>query len=153
MTRHGSGSRPRPGPGGRSVLGAAVSAGLAGLAAALLTGCGASAVRVDGARDAVRVFEGALASRDYAAACALLAPQTRGRLEQDEKQRCAQALGSQELPVSAAIGTPEVYGRQALVRAGEETLFLSPFTGGWRVVAAGCTPQGDEPYRCLLKGG
>ncbi|WP_063898515.1 hypothetical protein [Streptomyces sp. IMTB 1903] len=123
------------------------------VAVALLTGCGASAVRVDGARDAARVFERALALREFAAACELLAPQTRTQLEHDEQQRCAQALERQELPVSAAVGTTEVYGRMALVRAERDALFLSQFTGGWRVVAAGCTPQGDQPYRCSLKGG
>ncbi|WP_158717878.1 hypothetical protein [Streptomyces sp. NRRL F-2664] len=150
MAPGGTGPGPRRRPAARRVFGAGAAAGLA---AAVLAGCGASAVRVDGARQAVRVFEAALASHDYAAACAVLAPVTRSQLEQDEKQPCAQALGGQELPVSAAIGTPEVYGRQALVRAGGETLFLSQFTGGWRVVAAGCTPQGEAPYRCLVKGG
>ncbi|MFB7172425.1 hypothetical protein ACFCYM_16585 [Streptomyces sp. NPDC056254] len=55
--------------------------------------------------------------------------------------------------MSAALGTTEVYGRMALVRAEGDALFLSLFTGGWRVVAAGCTPRGDAPYRCLVKGG
>ncbi|MFE7183447.1 hypothetical protein [Streptomyces erythrochromogenes] len=138
-------------PSYRSAL---VGSGLAGvIALLLLTGCGASAARVKGARDAVRVFERALASRDYAAACDVLAPETRAQLEQDEKQACAPALEGQGLPVSIAVRRPEVYGRQAVVRAEGETLFLSQFTGGWRIVAAGCNSQGDEPYRCVVKGG
>ncbi|WP_234308363.1 hypothetical protein [Streptomyces sp. NRRL F-4428] len=110
-------------------------------------------MRVDGARDAARAFEQALSLRDYTGACRLLAPATRAQLEQDGKQACARALGSEELPVSAALGATEVYGRMALVRAEGDTLFLSLFTGGWRVVAAGCTPRGGAPYQCLVKGG
>ncbi|MEV8530471.1 hypothetical protein [Streptomyces sp. NPDC051211] len=118
-----------------------------------LSGCGAAGARVNGARDAGRAFEQALASRDYGAACDLLAPETRAQLEEDEKQSCAQALEGQELPTPGAVNGAEVYGRQALIRAEGETLFLSRFSGGWRVVAAGCTPQQDKPYQCLVKGG
>jgi hypothetical protein len=32
-------------------------------------------------------------------------------------------------------------------------VFLAAFPGGWRVVAAGCTPRGDRPYDCTLQGG
>ncbi|MCT4353890.1 hypothetical protein M5362_12205 [Streptomyces sp. Je 1-79] len=118
-----------------------------------LSGCGASSARVDGAEDAGRAFEQALVSRDYRAACGLLAPETRKALAEGEKQACPEALEGQDLPASAAVRAAEVYGRQALVRAGGETLFLSQFAAGWRVVAAGCTPQGDKPYQCLVKGG
>ncbi|MGR4879885.1 hypothetical protein ACIPUC_10685 [Streptomyces sp. LARHCF249] len=125
---------------------------LAGVLLGVLSGCGAAAAHVDGARDAGRAFEQSLASGDYRAACALLAPETRSQLEDDEKQTCAKALEGQDLPAGAVDGA-EVYGRQALVRASGETLFLSRFTGGWRVVAAGCTPRGDKPYDCVVKGG
>ncbi|WP_405828750.1 MULTISPECIES: hypothetical protein [unclassified Streptomyces] len=82
----------------------------AGGVAALPSGCGASAARVDGARAAGERFERALASGDHGAACRLLAPETRGQLEQDQKKTCG-------------------------------------------VVAAGCTPQGEQqPYRCVQKG-
>ncbi|MFF2567380.1 hypothetical protein [Streptomyces sp. NPDC058084] len=143
-----------PGAGSRDAAPRAAGAlALAGLLAVLLTGCGASATRVDGARDAGRAFEQALASRDYRAACGLLAPETRAALQEDEKQACAKALEGQDLPVAGAVNGAEVYGRQALVHAGGETLFLSQFTGGWRVIAAGCTPQEDKPYQCAVKGG
>lgn len=143
-------------PGGRPRCAAPRAVGavtLTGMLAVFLTGCGASGARVDGARDAARAFEQALASRQYGAACNLLAPETRERLEEDERQACAKAMEGQELPVSGAVNSAEVYGRQALVRADGETLFLSLFTGGWRVVAAGCMPQEDKPYQCVVKGG
>ncbi|MFJ2474779.1 hypothetical protein ACIOWI_17520 [Streptomyces sp. NPDC087659] len=119
----------------------------------LLCGCGASAARLNGARDAAARFEHALAARDYPAACRLLAPETREQVEEDEAKECAQALAGQDLSGGGTVRRTEVYGRQAMVRAGGQVLFLSQFAPGWRVVAAGCTPDGDRPYRCLVKGG
>ncbi|MEU9376092.1 hypothetical protein AB0D94_20270 [Streptomyces sp. NPDC048255] len=132
---------------------AATAAGGAALLGLLLSGCGAGAARVDGARDAGRAFGRALALRDYAAACALLAPDTRAQVEADEKRACRPALEAQELTPPGKVRTVEVYGRQALVRAEGQTLFLSQFAGGWLVVAAGCTPRSDGPHRCVVKGG
>ncbi|MFK8906180.1 hypothetical protein [Streptomyces sp. YS-3] len=140
-----------PVPALRRGVATAVCAGVIG---ALLTACGATSGRVDGARDAGRAFQRAVAARDYPAACGLLAPRTRQQLEEDEKQRCGQALGGQQLPTAAPAGSPEVYGRQASLDAGGQKLFLSQFRAGWKVVAAGCTPRGgDKPYRCVVKGG
>ncbi|GHE75779.1 hypothetical protein [Streptomyces vinaceus] len=123
------------------------------LAGALLTGCGAPSGRVDGARTAGEGFERSLAAGDRAAACRLLAPRTRGELEQEEEKACPDALGAQELPRTGPVRATEVYGRQAMLRLVGDTLFLSQFDDGWKIVAAGCTPQGDRPYQCVLKGG
>ncbi|MEU7033063.1 hypothetical protein ABZ958_05180 [Streptomyces sp. NPDC046237] len=153
--QHRQSATRRSGP-GAAVRSVAVSALLLGVAGGTLTACGASAGRIDGVRDAARAFQKAVTVGDYEAACGLLAPRTREQLVEDEKQRCSQALRGQQLPAGAPRGAVEVYGRQAAVRAGvpgEGTLFLSQFTGGWKVVAAGCTPQGDRPYRCVVKGG
>jgi hypothetical protein len=39
------------------------------------------------------------------------------------------------------------------VRYAGETAFLVHLRSGWRVMAAGCTPQsGDRPYDCKVKG-
>ncbi|QES47254.1 hypothetical protein DEJ50_04825 [Streptomyces venezuelae] len=58
------------------------------------------------------------------------------------------------LAVAVAFGIreAEAYGRQAIVRMAGDTLFLSLFTAGWKVVAAGCTPRPGRPYDCLIKG-
>ncbi|MCB5164274.1 hypothetical protein LG634_05400 [Streptomyces bambusae] len=126
---------------------------LAGAAAAvLLAGCGAPAGRRDGARDAGAAFERALAAADHRAACALLVPATRARLEQDESKPCPDALPGQHLPQGGAVRTTEVYGRQALLKLTADTLFLSQFRGGWKVAAAGCTPRGEQPYSCTVEG-
>ncbi|MFF0437436.1 hypothetical protein ACFYU9_35090 [Streptomyces sp. NPDC004327] len=115
-------------------------------------GCGAPAARQDAAAAAGAAFEAAVASRDHARACDLLAPQTRQQLEQDEHKACPNALASQELPTTRGVQKAEAYGRQAIVRMGGDTLFLSLFTAGWKVVAAGCTPRSDQPYDCTIKG-
>ena len=39
------------------------------------------------------------------------------------------------------------------MRLDKDTLFLARFDQGWRVTAAGCTPHGDLPYDCTVKGG
>ncbi|MFJ7065765.1 hypothetical protein [Streptomyces sp. NPDC101115] len=122
-------------------------------AAVLAAGCGAPAARVDGARTAGEGFERALAAGDDEAACRLLAPATLEQLEQDEGKACAEALGGEELPKAGVVRATEVYGRQAVLRLDGDTLFLSQFDAGWRVVAAGCSPQGERPYQCVLKGG
>ena len=33
-----------------------------------------------------------------------------------------------------------------------DTVFLLRFPDGWRVSAAGCTPQGEAPYDCEVQG-
>ncbi|MFI5982461.1 hypothetical protein ACIBEA_16465 [Streptomyces sp. NPDC051555] len=119
----------------------------------LIGGCGAPTARVDGARTAGDAFERALASGDGTSACGLLAPETLGQLEQDERKSCAVAIAAQGLPRAGAVRAIEVYGRQALLRLDGETLFLSQFAAGWKIVAAGCTPQRERPYKCALKGG
>ncbi|MEU4359692.1 hypothetical protein [Streptomyces virginiae] len=65
-------------------------------------------MRVDGARDAGLLFERAVAERDFAKACDLPAPETRAAVEQDEKQSCAKALETHELPASDAVDGVEV---------------------------------------------
>lgn len=124
-----------------------------GIVGVLVAGCGASAARVDGARAAAEGFERFLAAGDHGAACRMLAPETIGQLEQDEHRTCARVLGTQELPPTGAVRTTEVYGRQAMLRFEGDTLFLSQFGDGWKVVAAGCSPRGEQPYQCVLKGG
>ncbi|MFB8079979.1 hypothetical protein [Streptomyces sp. NPDC056013] len=115
--------------------------------------CGAPQARQDGATRAGLAFEASLSTGDYREACALLAPESRRQLQEDERQPCERALPSQELPSAGDVRGVDVYGRQALLRLRGETLFLSQFDEGWRVTAAGCEPNpGDAPCRCALKG-
>ena len=90
---------------------------------------------------------------DGTAACALLAPDTAQQLEQDAGDSCAKAILDEDLPQPSPVSDTAVFGQWAQVRLADDTVFLAVFPGGWRVVAAGCTPQGDKPYDCTLQGG
>ncbi|WP_329200764.1 MULTISPECIES: hypothetical protein [unclassified Streptomyces] len=127
--------------------------GVALLATGLLSGCGTPGVRQDDARAAVTGFEKALAAKDFAGVCSRLAPQTREEVEDSEGKGCADAVPGLSLP---GVGSPvrvTVYGRQAQVVGPGDTLFLSQFDHGWKVVAAGCEPRQGQPYKCTVKGG
>ena len=85
-------------------------------------------------------------------ACGLLAPQTLKELE-DSEGACPSSLPGLDLPRATAVRSTEVYAKDAIVRLDKDTLFLARFDQGWRVTAAGCTPHGDLPYDCTVKGG
>ena len=56
------------------------------------------------------------------------------------------------LPDPGAVQRVEVWGDTAQVHLAGDTVFLLRFPDGWRVSAAGCTPRGDAPYRCEVRG-
>jgi hypothetical protein len=118
-----------------------------------VSGCGGPGARGGAVSGQAEVFERALHAGDNAAACALLAPGTRSEVEDSAQKPCAVALGEEPLPSGGAVRAVEVYGRQAMVTLERDTLFLSQFPGGWRVVAAGCLPEAGKPYQCQVKGG
>ena len=45
-----------------------------------------------------------------------------------------------------------MWGGTAQVRTSADTLFLTRTGQGWRIAAAGCTPQGEAPYQCRVEG-
>lgn len=122
------------------------------LALGLLSGCGGSGARGTDASGAAEAFERAVTNGKATEACALLAPGTRDELEDDGRMTCPAALGEEQLPEGGAVRNVDVYGRQAMVTLQGDTLFLSQFRGGWRVVAAGCVPESGKPYKCQVKG-
>jgi hypothetical protein len=129
-----------------------------GAALVLATGCGTVEERRTAAMDAALDFERALAARDGATVCAVLAPSVREEVERSARTACEEGVLTEELPSAArapddAVEGVDVSGRQARVVFPADTLFLSQFSGGWKVIAAGCTPRPQRPYECLLKGG
>jgi hypothetical protein len=119
----------------------------AGALAALLTGC-ASAGEHDVAKVAT-AFEDP--SGDPQTRCDLLAPATLATFESDSSAPCADALGDVPLP-GGKVGSVEIWGGDAQVRLGGDTLFLTRTDSGWKVTAAGCEPRGQAPYDCEVDG-
>lgn len=118
----------------------------------MLAGCGTlhdQSVRATAVR-----FYGAVAKSDGATACELLAPATRSDLEQSSGAPCRRAILAAGIP---SVGDPrsvKTYESMGQVRYDGETTFLARFGSEWRVMAAGCTPQGQGlPYDCKVKGG
>ncbi|WP_406726383.1 hypothetical protein WJ438_19405 [Streptomyces sp. GD-15H] len=118
-----------------------------------VSGCGAVAERRDDVRETAAVFEQALGEGAYDRVCAVLAPATVEELEQSAGSPCAKALSEEAPQPGGPVRRTDVYGNQARAVLSSDTLFLSHFTSGWRVVAAGCEPRPREPYRCRIKGG
>ncbi|MFJ6087843.1 hypothetical protein ACIQI8_41325 [Streptomyces sp. NPDC092369] len=119
-----------------------------------LTACGGAGGRSASASAAATAFERSLARGDRAAICAALAPQTLSEVEDSEKKACVDAIGSQDLPAGGSVRGVDVYGRQARAVLKSDTLFLSQFPDGWKIVAAGCTwSHSGLPYQCSVKGG
>ena len=123
------------------------------LALATLCGCASLSGREDAAAAAARRFEAALAAQDAAAVCAELAPGTRQELEDNARSGCDQAVFGSDVPAASGVQRVDVYGQQARVVLGGDTLFLSSFPTGWKITAAGCEPRPRKPYKCELKGG
>ena len=118
------------------------------------TGCGRGADREEATSVAER-FYAAVGSGDGAAACRLVAPDTRKALEDEEQKPCQDAIGGVQID-DAQPTAVELYltTAQADLDNGERA-FLSLTTGGWRVSAAGCTggegPPEDVPMKCELE--
>lgn len=116
----------------------------------LLGGChepGSAAAR------AADAFAGDVAGSHWRAACSTLAASTLSELESSQGKACPAALPGQHLPDAAGAARTRQFGRMAQVRVVRDTLFLTRSRTGWKVLAAGCTRQGDRPYSCVLQGG
>jgi hypothetical protein len=83
--------------------------------------------------------------------CDLLAPATRAAFEQSESAPCTEAIV--DLPLQGgAVESVEIWGGDAQVKLGGDTLFLTETDAGWRITSAACRPQGEAPYECEVEG-
>jgi hypothetical protein len=113
-------------------------------------------------------FHAAVAPREAVGVCALLAPETRSELEQSAQRPCDKAVLAESIPDVGGVQDSKMFGGKAQVRftsardgradtlgdAGiADTVFLARFPGGWKVVAAACTPRDRLPYDCRVEGG
>ena len=124
---------------------------LAIMVAGPLTGCGAGSPA--GPRDAALAFRVAWQQGDGLAACRLLAPDTAAEVVSSSGRPCPQGILDQDAPAAGAVQATHVWGGSAQVRLRGDTVFLSRFDDGWRVLAAGCVPRAGKPYDCELAGG
>jgi len=117
--------------------------------AAVLAGCASQTSR-DEAMTAATRFLDAVSRSDTTAACALLTPRVRDDLAVSEGQPCGEALPTDRL--EATVETADTWSDQALVNTDGGSLFLTEFDAGWLVSAAGCDPEEDTPYHCVIGG-
>jgi hypothetical protein len=120
---------------------------------ALTTGC--SSLRPDGAAAAAvaQRFHQDVRRGDGRAACSLLVESTAQELEQSGDAPCPQAVVAARLPDAVGVRGTDAYGRAARVRMDHDVVFLAVVGNRWQVRAAGCTPDGQAPYQCAVKGG
>lgn len=118
----------------------------AALLLVVLVGCVPAEEQSQASATATR-FAADVASKDGTAACALLIEAARRSLESDSGQSCATSVV--DVRTSSGAAQARVWGDEAEVRMGHDTLFLDHTHAGWRIRAAGCSPQGDgQPYDC-----
>ena len=117
----------------------------------VLAGCSSVPERESAAAGVAVGMLTAVAAGNGVTACAALAPETLGELEESADRPCAQAILDEDLPQPGRVTGADVYGQRAQVRLDDDTVFLAVFPGGWRVVAAGCTSRGELPYDCALE--
>jgi hypothetical protein len=114
------------------------------VAGATLAGC--ASAQQDAASETATAFLTAAAKGDGAGACALLVPDAAGGLETGDTE-CAQEIVKLGLAGGRA-GAAEVWGGNARVQVGADTVFLTRWDAGWRVTAAGCEAQPGRPADC-----
>lgn len=120
-----------------------------GLPAAVVVLAACSAAGEPAVTDAAARFAAAVARHDGATACALLTEEARSSAETFGRD-CASQLAT--LPDPGSVQQVAVWSDTAQVRLAGDTLFLLRFPDGWRVNAAACTPRGDAPYDCEVRG-
>ena len=74
-------------------------------------------------------------------------------VEQSAQRPCPQGLFDEGLRAVRDPTEARVFGTMAQVRYRSETVFLTRFRDGWKVMAAGCTPAAAERYDCRIQGG
>jgi hypothetical protein len=122
-----------------------------GLLVLVASACGSS--QDQPARDVAVRFYSAVADRNGPVACGLLAPRTVDQVEQSAQMPCAQGLFDEGLRAAQEPAEVRVFGTMAQVRYRGETVFLTRFREGWKVMAAGCTPAAADRYDCQVQGG
>jgi hypothetical protein len=107
----------------------------------------------EGPSQAALAFTRAVSDADGTRACTLLSPLVASAIAESSKTTCAEAVLHEDLPTSAPVRSVQRFGRQAQVITETDTVFLSQFPTGWKIIGAGCAPHGDAPYDCAVSKG
>jgi hypothetical protein len=121
----------------------------AGMVLLVTTGCGQPGT--DAVTRTADAWLAAARAKNAAAECRLLTPAAAESAASGD-ETCEQALGDLDLPGDGPVEAIQVWSDRAQVKTGTDTLFLTKLSGGWRINAAGCQLQGDEPYDCDVEG-
>jgi hypothetical protein len=124
---------------------------IAAAGALVLLGC--AAPDPAGPQQAASAFTEAVSRSDGGRACSLLAPAVASAIAESSKTACSEAVLREDLPAAAPVRSVQRFGRQALVITRTDTVFLSEFPTGWKIIGAGCTPPGDLPSDCAVAKG
>jgi hypothetical protein len=121
-------------------------------AAGLLVLLAISGCAPDGtaAVDTAQKFSQALAASDWSGACAMLLADAREKVAKD--RTCEENLQALQIPEPGTVTRTGIYGRSALIEFENDAVFLTVAEGGWKITAAGCTPNGAKPYTCEVGG-
>lgn len=117
--------------------------------AAVLASCASQSGQQDAASVAARFLDAA-GRGDTEAACALLTPRTREDLAVSDGQPCEQSLPTDRL--GGSVEQADTWSDWAQVTTEDSSVFLTEFNSGWLVSAAGCQPNADAPYHCVVGG-
>ncbi|WP_458114216.1 hypothetical protein M1D88_09180 [Arthrobacter sp. R1-13] len=135
-------SRSKRAPGINGTVG-----GVLVLALLSILGC---APEGSGAAEAASSFREEITSGNTAAACSMLGRETLEKA--GGESTCEEQLKSLDLDDAGAPVRTEIYGRNAIVEFENDAVFLNSSGSGWKITGAGCTPQGEQPYKCEVGG-
>jgi hypothetical protein len=116
-----------------------------------LTGCSGQTPAAP--ERAAIAFAQAIAASDGARACTLLSADVSSAIADSTGMPCPAAILREDVPAPSQVRDAQRYGHQAWVITGTDTVFLSEFPDGWKVIAAGCQARPDKPYDCAVSGG
>jgi len=122
-------------------------------AVAAVLGSGCATQTAPAPREVAGEFAQALSAENGQDACRLLAPETRSQLVRAAGEPCASAILEEELPEQGPVERSSSFGTMAEITYAADTMFLTEFPCGWKVMAAGCAPVTGHPYDCQLQGG
>ncbi len=122
------------------------------LTTAAASGCASLQPDTAGVVAVAQKFHTALLEANGAEMCDMVTVSTSEHVEISTGRDCKDGIIEAHIPTADGIVAADIYGRAAQVRMHGDTVFLTETRQGWKVVAAGCHSQGDEPYECKVGG-